>query len=101
VCVVYVQEGVVALSECNEVRERGQVAVHAEHPVGDDHSRAARRSPLEERFDMGTVSVAIDPEIGSAQAAPVDETGMAKPVGQDQPAASSQAREDAKIGQIS
>ena len=55
--------GVVLLGQADNLRQRSQVAVHAEHAVRYDQAPAGGRACLQQFAEMRRVSVTIDPSI--------------------------------------
>ncbi len=69
------EQGVEALFEADQLRQRREVAIHAEHPVGDDQpaSPAAGRFGVHQRLEAGDAAMGIDDGARLAEPATVDD----------------------------
>ena len=81
------------------------VAVHAEHPIGDDHATAiVEQVLLDLGLQIGRIAVLIDDDLGPRQARPVNDAGVVQPVGKEDvlfaggPIAPDQRRDGCLVG---
>ena len=88
---------VVAVGELDDLRQRRDVAVHAEHAVGGDQRRAAVALAQRPREVLG-VGVAIGDDLRAREAAAVDDRAVAELVVQDDLAAPGQGGDHAQVG---
>ncbi|KOT06761.1 8-amino-7-oxononanoate synthase domain protein [Burkholderia mallei] len=86
----------VCLGERDEARERRDVAVHAEHGVGDDQLRR-RVAGAQARVERVGVAVRVDLHVRARQPRAVDQRRMIERVGEDRRAA---ARERGERGEV-
>ena len=93
------QPGVVPLAQREQLRQRRDVAVHAEHRVGCHQLAAARRSSRAcERARRGR---GVDnPHLGARQARAVDEAGVVELVGEHRVAAARQRGDEAEVREV-
>ena len=98
--VVEQQPGVVALAQRQQFGHRRDIAVHAEHRVGD-HQLAARRSwPRAGAPARPDRRCAIALELGARQQRRIVERGMVELVGKHRIAAPDQRGDDAEVGHV-
>jgi hypothetical protein len=96
------QPGIVALGQREDQRQRGEVAVHAEHGVGDDHlagSIAGGQLPFQRGDIVVRIALDIGP-VGLGQLHGVDQRGVVQLVGEHRVAAAGQGRRDGEVGQV-
>ena len=79
--------------------ERRQIAVHAEHALGDDE-RPARARCGQGALDRIEVQVRIDELARAGHADAVDQAGVIERVGEDQIVASDERRQQAEVGAV-
>ena len=84
-----------------ELGKRSQVPVHAEHAVRDDQRGAGSPPALQEPRQLRMVPVAIHPQRGVAEAARVNQAGVAEPVGVDDGAVFRQCGDQAQVRLVS
>ena len=91
---------------CGERRQRCEVAIHAEHAVGDDERAAAlrRRSgrmDIEQRARRGCIRMRV-PEVARAahETRRVDQRGVVEPVGEQQIALVGERGEHAEVRHV-
>ena len=64
--------------------QRGDIAIHAEHAVGDHHASAVLGEVLADLgVEIGGVTVFIDDDLGAGESRSVDDAGVVEPVGKD------------------
>ena len=78
--------------------QRGEGAVHREHPVGDDHPATGVRPPPELRLEVGQVAVAVAVAARLAQPDAVDQRGVVQLVGDDRVPLVEEHLEHAAVG---
>ena len=71
------------LGNLDELREGGQISIHAENAVGDDECRRRWLLSSEQRRKLRGVTVAKDTERGLGQTAGVDQARVAEAIGID------------------
>ena len=89
---------VVAARELDDLRQRGDVAVHAEHAVGRDQRRAPVALAQRPREVLG-VGVAVGDDVGAREPAAVDDRGVAELVVEDDLAPARERRDHAHVGE--
>ena len=98
--IVDIQGCLIAFGEICQGRQGGEISIHTKHTFRDDERWAMWRSSFQEGFNLCGVPVMKDPQIGVAQSTAIDHAGMAKAVGQNQPALVDEAWNGTEIGQI-
>jgi hypothetical protein len=93
------QAAAVATGEIRELRERRDVAVHREDPVGRDQGRATGR-PAQAPFQMLDVGVPVDEGLRPRQPAAVDDAGVVEGVREDHLATLRQRRDRSAVGEV-
>ena len=91
--------GVVGLGELDDLQQRGDVAVHREHAVGDDQRAPAARL-LEAPGQMLHVGVVVDEGLGPGEPAAVHQRGVVERVGEHDLALTGERRHDPRVGEI-
>ena len=91
-------EGVVAIGECADLVERGEIAVHREHTVGDDEAVAGIACLDEPGLELGHVAVGVAKPLRLAQAYAVDDRGVVEGIADDGVAFVQKRLEDAAVG---
>jgi hypothetical protein len=101
--VIHDQPGVVVLRQRKQLGQRCQVAVHAEHRVGDNQLHW-RRAVGEARFEQIEPAVRIAPHLRVSEQPAVDQRGVVELVGEDRRLARavlrSQRGEQRKVGHV-
>lgn len=97
--VVDEQQRVVPVAQCEDGRQRRDIAIHAEHAVGD-HQLALARMLFQFAGQACGVGVRIHTELGAGQARAVQQAGVIEAVGQYHIAFADQGRDDADIGHV-
>lgn len=89
----------ILLRQGGEFRERGDVTIHAEHPVRDDPGLppAAAFQPLRQ---MGHIAMPVAMQARAGETHPVHQRGVVETVGVDPITAPDQRGDDPQIGQI-
>lgn len=99
--VVHQRPGIVAFAQGEDVRQRGEIAIHRKHAIGEDHG-AARSGPMGGQQAAQMVDVVMpegfDPRPRQARAGM--QAGMGQAVDQDQVVRAGERRGDGEIGQI-
>ncbi len=83
----------------DEVRQRGEIAVHAEHGIGDDE-RPALAFAGEEVVELGGVFVRVDAEGRAREAASVEDARVVQAVAEDRVALAGERRDRADVGHV-
>ncbi len=101
--IVHHQPGIVTLLEAHQLWQGGHVAVHAEHPVGDDQPLpfAVGRLTRHQLLEGPDISMRIDNGAGCRKPTPVDNRGVVEAVGEDNVIRTEQPLQDTGIGGIS
>src|SRR5262249_54908459 len=93
------QQGVVAPRQLDQLRERGEVAVHAEDAVGDDEPPAGGGPfAAQQLVEVVDVGVAVDVDAGAGQPAAVDQAGVVEGVAEDGVRAAGEAAHQGEVG---
>ena len=99
VCIVDDQPRIVALAQTRDVRQRGNVPIHAEDRIGDDD--LVRRFGLrQEGFERSHVAVCITPALCTGQYHRGIEGSVIQTVSEDFAGSSRQDGQDGKGGEI-
>ena len=93
------QPGAVPFREFEQTRQRRDVAVHAEHGVGDDHLDVGVRR-VEHRAQRVHIAVRIDLHVGAGQARAVDQRRVIQRVGEERRAAARERGEHGEVGHV-
>ena len=72
--------GVVLVGQVADLVQWSDVAVHGEHPVGDDHPQAAALGLLQFLLQVGHAVVLVVEHLGLAQLQAVDNGGVDQPI---------------------
>ncbi len=89
----------VPLGDLVELVQGGDVAVHREHPIGDQQPPAVVPDVLlDHPLAVGRVAVLVDDDFGPREAATVNDGGVVQPVGEDDVALAHQGRDGRLVG---
>ena len=93
------QPGIEALGQFEQLRQRRQIAIHAEHRIGEDQLApgTAARQP---RGQMLEIAMRIADMLGARQLRGIDQRGVVEFVGKDGIVALQQRRYDRQIGHV-
>ena len=97
VCFVHHQHGGMFFGQLGQLRQRRQIAVHAEERIGDDQSSAIARRILQQFGQMIDIQMAIHMHLGPREPATVDQAGMIFRIGINRIAAIHQRRNRTEI----
>ena len=89
----------VALGELDDLGQRGDVAVHREHAVGDDQGAPAL-GLADAPPEVLHVAVVIDEHLRAREPAAVDERSVVELIGEDHVAGTRQRGDGAGVGQV-
>lgn len=82
--IIHHRQHAVLLRDLAEPVERRDVAVHAEHAIGDEQAAAVVGQVLANLgLGIGHVAVLVDDDLRAAQPRAVDDAGVVEPVGED------------------
>ena len=91
------EPGVVAFGQRQQLRQRREVAVHAEHGVGHDQF-APRLAAGEQALQRIGIVVRVAVMLGARQQCSVDQRGVVQAVGEDRVTTTGQRRQQAEVG---
>ena len=99
--VVAHQPGIVRLGQGLHLGQRRQIAVHAEHAIGQDQAPAGAGGKFTQQLvEMIEIVVAEKVSLGAGELGARQQARMAQLVGEDHIAHPHQARHDAEIGEV-
>jgi hypothetical protein len=98
-CVVDHQPGVKALGQRQQAGQGSEVAVHAEHGIGEDQL-APGGAGGEQALERRQIGVRVALAVGARELHGVDQRSVVEAVGEDGVVAPDQRRNDAKVGQV-
>ncbi len=93
------QQCVVALTQFQQLRHRRDVAVHAEHGIGE-HELAPRGGCPQQPIEQGHIVVRIDMDGGAREPRTIDQAGVVQHIRKNCVAASHERWHNADVGQV-
>ena len=86
------QHGIEAPGQFRQVRQRSDIAIHAEQRVGHNQFSAHFGGPGEHRFQHLAIAMGIDENFRPRQAAAIDQAGVVLAVAEDRVAPADEAQ---------